>query len=428
MSDNSRADALVTPPSYKWRLVALLCVVFFLNQGNRQIYSTVLTKIKAAVEAGGLGLTDVQAGLVASVFIACYGLCVPLAGFLGDRLRRKWQVLASLLVFSVGTLLTGFGGGLVSMIVFYGVVFGAGEAFYYPPATSLLGQFHEKSRATAFSIHQAALYLGIVFSGYFSGYLARTTAAGWRTPFLLFGAAGLVWAVVIFLFLRDTPSLKPADGAPRITLRETLAHILSKRSAIALALAFGCMVYVDVGFKTWTPTFLIERFGFASDKAGFSAVFYHFACAFLGVMVGGRLTDRWAARRQGVRLEANILGLLAGAPFIVWLSQSKSEAACFAALGLFGLFRGIYDSNLFASLFDVIKPQYRASATGLMLAFAFLVGAVSPTVLGALKKDFGLSFGLASLAAFYVLGGLIILGARVFNFNHDRETAEAPHP
>ena len=428
MSRKKELGGSDTPPSYKWQLVALLCVVFFLNQGNRQIYSTVLTQIKAATGAGGLGLTDVQAGLVASVFIACYGLCVPLAGFLGDRLRRKWQVLASLVVFSVGTLLTGFGGGLVSLIVFYGVVFGAGEAFYYPPATSLLGQFHEKSRATAFSVHQAALYLGIMFSGYFSGYLARTTSMGWRTPFLLFGSAGLVWALVIFFFLRDTPNLKPAGDAPRIPLRETLAHILGKRSAIALALAFGCMVYVDVGFKTWTPTFLIERFGFAADKAGFSAVFYHFCCAFLGVMIGGRLTDRWAARRKGIRLEANIVGLLAGAPFIVWLSRSQTQAACFVALGLFGLFRGIYDSNLFASLFDVIKPQYRASATGLMLAFAFLVGAFSPTVLGALKQDYGLSFGLASLAAFYVLGGAIILGARVLFYKGDREAAEAPHP
>ena len=91
------------PPSYKWQLVGLLYVAFFLNQGNRQIYSTVLTQIKAAADAGGLGLSDVQAGMVASVFTACYGLCVPLAGFLGDRLRRKWQLLFSVLIFSIGS-------------------------------------------------------------------------------------------------------------------------------------------------------------------------------------------------------------------------------------------------------------------------------------------------------------------------------------
>ena len=425
MSTDNRETLSETPTSYKWQLVVLLWVVFFLNQGNRQIYSTVLTQIKAATAAGGLGLTDVQAGSVASVFIAVYGLCVPLAGFAGDRLRRKWQILLSLVIFSIGTLLTGLGGGLLSLMLFYGVLFGAGEAFYYPPATSLLGQFHEKSRATALSIHQTALYLGIVFSGFFSGYLARTTEMRWRTPFLMFGAAGLVWAVVVLFFMRDTPNQKPAGNAVRIPFRETLAHILGKRSALLLALAFGCMIYVDVGFKTWTPTFLIEKFGFAPDKAGFSAVFYHFLCAFIGVMIGGRLTDRWAARRKTIRLEANALGLLLGAPFIFLMSQTRSDVLCFVALGLFGLFRGIYDSNLFASLFDVIKPQYRSSATGLMLSFAFLVGSLSPTVLGLLKVTFGLSLGLASLSFAYVLGGVIILIARARFFRADHEAATA---
>lgn len=426
MSAENRETFSETPPSYRWQLVALLCVVFFLNQGNRQIYSTVLTQIKAATASGGLGLSDVQAGMVASVFIACYGLCVPLAGFLGDRLRRKWQVLFSLLVFSSGTLLTGLGGGLAALIVFYGIVFGAGEAFYYPPATSLMGQFHDKSRATAFSIHQSALYLGIMFSGYFSGYLARTMEMKWRAPFLIFGAAGIVWSIVVLLLMRDTPNQKPAAGAvARVSVRETLAHILSKRSALMLALAFGCMVYVDVGFKTWTPTFLIEKFGFSPEKAGFSAVFYHFVCAFAGVMAGGRLTDRLAASRKTIRFEANIWGLLLGAPFIYLMTRGSSEWFCFAMLGLFGFFRGIYDSNLFASLFDVIKPQYRATATGLMLSFAFLVGSFSPTVLGFLKSRFGLSFGLASLSVSYVLGGTIILIACVLFFRKDYEGAKA---
>jgi len=225
----------------------------------------------------------------------------------------------------------------------------------------------------------------------------------------------------MLFFMRDTPNQKHDTPVAHVPVRETLAHILSKRSAIALALAFGCMVYVDVGFKTWMPTFLHERFAFSLEKAGFSAVFYHFLCAFFGVMIGGKLTDRWAARRRTVRFEANACGLLLGAPFIYLMANTESEAVCFVMLGLFGLFRGIYDSNLFASLFDVIKPQYRASATGLMLAFAFLVGAFSPTVLGMLKTKFGLSFGVSSLAGFYVLGGVIILIARLLFFGRDYE-------
>jgi MFS family permease len=417
MNTDAREISRETPPSYKWQLVALLWVAFFLHQGNRQIYNVVLPLIKS-----GLSLTDAQSGLVQSVFTAIYGVCVPLAGFAGDRLRRKWQILMSIVVFSTGTLLTGLGGGVLAFVVFYGLATGGGEAFYYPPATSLLGQFHDKSRATALSIHQTALYAGITFSGFFSGYVGQTW--GWRVPFYIFGGAGLLWALVLLPLLRDT-SIEKSASAARTPIGETLAHILGKRSAIALACAFGCMVYVNVGFHTWMPTYLHEKFGFALDKAGFSAVFYHYACAFFGVLIGGRLTDRWALRRKTVRFEANACGLLLGAPFIYLMAQTSSEGLCFLMLGLFGLFRGVYDSNLFASLFDVIKPQYRASATGLMLSFAFLVGAFSPTVLGLLKTNFGLSVGLSSLAGFYVLGGVILLVARALYFRKDHEEAQA---
>ena len=419
MRADNRETLSETPPSYKWQLVALLWVAFFLHQGNRQVYNAVLPLIKS-----GLDLSDVQAGLVQTVFTAIYGVCVPLAGFLGDRLRRKWQILLSIVVFSLGTLLTGLGGGVLAFILFYGLATGGGEAFYYPPATSLMGQFHEKSRATALSIHQTALYLGITFSGFFSGYLGRVFD-NWRIPFFIFGGAGIIWAIVLLLCMRNTPNQAPVNSVAKASIKETVVHILGKRSAIGLALAFGCMIYVDVGFKTWTPTFLHEKFGFSLEKAGFSAVFYHFLCAFFGVMIGGRLTDRWAAVRKTIRFEANALGLLLGAPFIFLMTQVSSEVLCFVMLGLFGLFRGIYDSNLFASLFDVIKPQYRASATGLMLSFAFLVGASSATVLGLLKSEFGLAFGLASLAGFYVLGGVIILIVRTLYFKKDHEEAAA---
>jgi len=417
MSLESKIIEEKAPPSYKWLLVALLWVAFFLHQGNRQIYNTVLSLIQDS-----LNLSDTQAGLIQTVFTAVYGVCVPLAGFLGDRMRRKRQVLLSIAVFSVGTLLTGISGGLLAFIVFYSMATGAGEAFYYPPATSLLSHFHSKSRAMALSIHQTALYAGITFSGFFSPLLGKHF--GWRMPFLLFGGFGVLWAFVLLVFMRNTPNEKHADGAVRMPVGKTLKHILSKRSAITLALAFGCMVYVDVGFKTWMPTYMNQNLHLSLEKAGFSAVFYHYLCAFFGVLIGGKLTDRWASKRKTIRFEANALGLLLGAPFILGMSQTGSVSVCYLMMGLFGIFRVIYDSNLFASLFDVIKPQYRASATGLMLSFAFLIGACSSTILGMMKTSMGLSAGLASLSAFYLVGGIIILIGRGLWFKTDHADAE----
>ncbi|MBO5254488.1 MAG: MFS transporter, partial [Opitutales bacterium] len=145
---------------YKWTLVGILWFAYFLNQGDRQIFNTVIPLIKE-----DLGLTDVAIGNVVMIFTAIYGILVPVSGFLGDFLSRKWIVISSLLIFSLGTLLTGISGGFVLLVIFRSVATGAGEAFYYPAATSLLSQLHVNTISTALSIHKTSLYVGIVASG-----------------------------------------------------------------------------------------------------------------------------------------------------------------------------------------------------------------------------------------------------------------------
>lgn len=403
----------------------LLWIAFFLHQGDRQIYNVVIPLIKS-----GLNLTDVQVGFVGSIFTLVYGVLVPVAGFAGDRFRRKWIVVMSLILFSAGTLCTGFSASLVWLVIFRSVATGGGEAFYYPAATSLLAQHHPKTRALALSIHQTALYAGIIASGWLAGYIGEHW--GWRATFFSFGLAGLAWAVVVLVRLRDTAPPQQPEGAAaeRVPVAEALRYMLSRPSVWLLSLAFGAMVYVNVGYLTWTPTFLHEQFGLSLSQAGFSSMFYHNAAAFVGVLLGGRITDRLAQRHRWVRMGANFAGLLLGAPFIFWLGHTGSARESFVALACFGIFRGIYDSNLFASLFDVVEPRVRASATGLMLSFAFIVGSLAPTVLGWMKMHAGLAVGISSLAWCYLFGAVCIFVALRFFLRRDfvipnAETAKA---
>ena len=84
-------------------------------------------------------------------------------------------------------------------------------------------------------------------------------------------------------------------------------------------------------------------------------------------------------------------------------------------MGLYGFFRGMYDSNLFAALFDVIEPRYRASSMGIMLAFAFIIGALAPVILGQIKTVAGLDVGILILGAAYLLGAILIfIGLKLF--------------
>ena len=403
-------------PFYKWELVILFWFAYFLNQGDRQIFNAVLPLIKA-----DLHVDDVQLGFVATGFTLIYGLLVPIAGCLGDFLSRKWIVVLSLLVFSIGTLMTGLAGGLVGLVLFRSLTTGGGEACYYPAATALLGHHHPTTRAQALGIHQTALYVGIVVSSWLAAFVGERY--GWRASFYTFGAIGLLLAVVLAVRMQNDRG-ENIVSEPTPGLREVLAIVLRTPTFYCLSLAFGCMVFVNAGWMTWMPTFLVEKFHRPLQEANFCAMICHYLFAFVGVVVGSRLADRLAPRRPAIRIELKALGLLLGAPFIAALGFAPGAVLVYAALAGFGLFRGFYDSNLFAALFDVVPLRCRSSATGLMLFFGFTIGSLAPVLLGVVKKHVSLSLGLSALGVLYVMGAALIFLARQNFFAKDYARAQ----
>lgn len=406
---------------YRWEVIGLLWLAFFLNQADRAVYNVVLPLIKT-----DLKLSDEQLGLVVLVFTWVYGLLVPVAGYAGDVLRRKWIICGSLFFWSTTTVFTGAANTLGQLFLFRSVSTGGGEAFYYPAANSLIGQIHHKTRALAMGIHQTANYTGIIASGLIAGYIGEEY--GWRMAFYVFGAAGIFWSAVLLWRLRHTPppgetedaEPAPAEAAPpRIPLSLVVREIFRKPTVWALCLSFGGHQFVGIAYLTWMPTFLYEKFGLSLTKAGFYSMFYHHVAAFAGVLLGGWLSDYWARRRYTARLETEALGLLAGAPFVLLMGMADQLWLCYVGLAGFGVFRGIYDSNLFAAQFDVIPPRLRSSSVGLMLAFGFLVGALGPWLLGWIKATQGLTVGLSSLSVVYFAAGVVMLVARFAFFPRD---------
>ena len=403
---------------YKWELLILLWFAFFLNQADRQIFSVVLPLIRK-----DLGLTDAELGLIASALVWTYGLLVPIAGFVGDTFSRRNIIGFALLFWSVSTLSTGLCTTLIQFILLRGIATGGGEAFYAPAANALLGQKYPQNRAFVLSIHQTGNYAGIVLSGLIAGYVGEYY--GWEKAFFLFGGFGILLAFLIFKRLqKDNPTtqeVSPISKSERVREISRTALIIGRKPSFwLLTLGFGCMVFVNVGYLTWVPSFLTEKFALSLTNAGFSSLFYHHLGAFLGVLSGAKIADHYAKSSPQSRLIIQSLGLLIGAPFIYWMGISTNLTIAYMALFIFGFFRGWYDSNIVASLYEIVPMKLRSTSYGLMLACAFLIGASSPYLLGYIKPTLGLSTGLSSLSIVYIIGGLLIASAVVFTFKKDK--------
>ena len=158
---------------YKWEVLALLWVAYLLNQGDRQVFNSVLPLIRDS-----LSLTDTSVSLIAVFFNLFYAAMVPIGGWMGDRFSRKWVTTLSILFWSVATMFTGLANGVVMLVLMRSVATGGGEAFFGPANYSLLGQYHTDTRARAMSIHQTSYYVGVILAGWLAGKIADSL--GWK--------------------------------------------------------------------------------------------------------------------------------------------------------------------------------------------------------------------------------------------------------
>jgi MFS family permease len=146
--------------------------------------------------------------------------------------------------------------------------------------------------------------------------------------------------------------------------------------------AFLLANFVATIFLTWTPTFLAEKFDFRLSTAGLSgSVFIHLASAF-SVPFGGLLADRLARRMAGGRICVQAIGLLLGSLPIVFVGMTGNVAVLLLSMTIFGACKGLYDANIFASLYDVIDPRARATAAGFMNTIGWGGGALGPLFVG----------------------------------------------
>jgi len=404
----------------------LWCVCFF-NYADRQAIFSVFPPIKDEMR-----LSDDQLGWVGASFMLVYAAAAPLAGFVGDRFRRKTLVIGGLLFWSVICAATALSTRYWHLVLFRALE-GFGEAFYFPASMSLLSSYHDpRTRSRAMAIHQSSVYLGTVAGGSLGGIMGQSH--GWRSSFYLLGGLGVVLGIVLMGTLRDPRREEPppAREAPAPGGRWLDDFLISLRDfftnpmAVLLLAVFMGANFVAAISLTWFPTFLKRKFEMSLSLSGFSATAYLNVASIAGVLVGGVLADRLARRHRAGRLMTQALGLLLGTPFIFLTGWTLEVLFLVQAMTAFGFCKGLYDANIWASLHDFVRPERRAAAVGFMNAFGWLSGSAGSVAVGRATERYGMSMSAAisaSSAVYLLFGGVLVLGIALAQRSQRKDAA-----
>ena len=414
---NSMPSAL-----YKWLVVAMMWSVCVFNYADRQAIFSVFPLLKTE-----MGLSDIELSLAGSSFMWVYAVLGPFAGMLTDRFARKTLIIGGLIFWSAVTLATSLAAVYWHLVVLRGLQ-GLGEAFFFPAAMSLISDYHGKqTRSKAMALNQSGVYAGTILGGGVAGWIAQWH--GWRTCFVVFGALGVLLGVVLLFVLREPQrgqseesqhAAIEAGGGVWHGLRNTFAHPMS----LVLMAVFTGANFVAVIFLTWMPSFLFRTFHMSLSMAGLNGTAYLQIASVCGVLTGGWLADRLVKRSRAGRMWTQALGLAAGIPFIFLTGWTLAVPLLVLGMAGFGYAKGLYDANIWASLYDVVKPERRGTALGLMNAMGWLGGSVGPVAVAYAAQSVGMGAAISASSVVYLLvGGLMVAG--IFRFmSRERPAAD----
>lgn len=390
---------------YPWLVVALLWVVALLNYMDRQMLSTMQDAMKFDI----VELQKAEAfGALMAVFLWIYGIVSPFAGVVADRVSRKKLVVGSLFVWSAVTYLMGYASDF-TQLYWLRALMGVSEALYIPSALSLIADWHEgKSRSLAIGIHMTGLYVGQAVGG-FGATIAATFS--WHNTFYWFGIIGIAYSVVLALLLHDKPkaaaavaaSPNPATLMKKESLWRGLSVVLSTWAFWVILIYFAVPSLPGWATKNWLPTLFADSLGLDMAQAGPMSTITIAASSFVGVLLGGVMSDKWVLRNIRGRIYTSAIGLGMTIPALVLLGFGHSVVAVVGAGMLFGIGFGMFDANNMPILCQIISAKYRATAYGIMNMVGVFAGAAVTQLLGKWTDGGNLGMGFA------VLGGIVIV-------------------
>ena len=427
----------------------VLGLVIFVDEIDKNVVRGMITPIK---EEFGVG--DFAISVMLSLQLIFNGLITVPAGYLADRWNRTRAIGRTVVGWSAVSAL---GATSVNFPMLVGMrsALGFGQAITEPSAGSLLGDYYPpESRGRAFSIQQVMLLAGTGAGVAIGGGLA--TVFNWRIGLLVSAIPGLLVALLVFRMRepkRGTADLMAAIGGGSVQdadddehpklfdqgfgpflrdmvsgLKADMKTIIGIRTMRYALCGVAALLFTITAIATWLPQYYERHLHFAEGRGeGFFGLLAILG-GIPGVLVGGRVADRWAPKLKGGRLALPAIFLFVGTAFFTasYLFRAEegatevdwSVAGPAYVLQLIGLFIVTMSiPGLRAGLTDAIPAHLRGAGFGAFNLVSVIFGAAAaPVIVGAISSAYDENLRVAFLAVtpLSFIGAGILYRARRF--------------
>jgi sugar phosphate permease len=329
---------------YRHRVLVLLCSLTTLTYLDRICISIVGVRLKT-----DLHLNNEQFGWVLASFALAYALFEIPSGALGDRIGPRAVFIRIVLMWSLFTALTGMVSGLIGLLIVR-FLFGVGESGTYPNIMIVMSRwfsFNEMGRSLTW------VGIGSQIGSAIAPVIIVPIAVlyGWRMPFFVNAAIGVVWVVICYIWFKDFPHQMRHISEKEKKLIETKCRhspqqhfipwkfIFKNQTVWALMLMYFCCQWANYFFVAWMPVYLQEGRSFSEN--GMKVITSTLFIAGIGGFVAGGFAGDLSVKKRGLRFGRRIIGMtglgMCGLLifFAAVVSQNNIAAGCLISANFF---------------------------------------------------------------------------------------------
>ncbi|WP_346775619.1 MFS transporter [Sphingomonas sp. G-3-2-10] len=403
------------PGSRAWFVLGMLTFVYVLNFLDRQLIGILAKPLQDSLQ-----VSDGQLGLIGGLYFAMFYCFIAIpVGWFADRTNRVGVLSLACAIWSGATVACGMASNYTQLVVARMMV-GFGEAGGVPPSYAIITDTYPPGkRATALSIFNLGPAIGAAAGVAFGAAIAD--AYGWRMPFIVVGAIGIVTALCVWLFIREpqkgaTDAVQAAEKPESAGFWSTVGMFLSNPVLMLAALGSGATQFVTYGLGNFAVLFLMREKGML---LGDVAVWY--ALVLLlgmggGMVISGRVIDRMVRKSRAGYAMAPALSLMVAMPFYIGFVWAPGWPMALALLSVVMMFNYFYLSASVALVQEEVKPNQRVLAGALLLLVMNFIGlGLGPTWVGFASDWFKANGSLHSLqSALYTLTPFYLIAIALF--------------